>query len=273
MFAQINHMALISPQYPLLERYYRALFGFRVTSRGDHDAEASTVVTDGNVGLNILPRRDGYVGGIDHFGMVVADVGTVLSRMQKKRRGAGVVKRPSYRPFAAWSGHDPDGNVFDLAEKDGGTRKDVYAEVGESGGWDQPCRFQRFAIRTPDAEACAEFYAEVFELQPANRTSEEGAFHLTDGTVMLSIMPWSIEWFEGTSIKRPGPDHLGIRVADLDAFRAEEARIGGKNTFLASRPLGGSRESDARRDHFAASALGRYQIADPDGNWLDIADE
>ena len=30
-------------------------------------------VGDGCVGLNIIPRRDGYVGGIDHFGMLVDD--------------------------------------------------------------------------------------------------------------------------------------------------------------------------------------------------------
>jgi catechol 2,3-dioxygenase-like lactoylglutathione lyase family enzyme len=272
MFAQINHMAMISPNYALLERYYRALFGFRVTSRGDHDAEASTVVGDGNVGLNILPRRDGYIGGIDHFGMVVDSIDAVQARMKGKHDKANIVKRPSTRPFAAYSGHDPDGNVFDLAERAGSNRKDVYAEAAE-GGWKQPNVFHRFAIRTPNAEACAEFYADVFELQPVNRSSEEGAYHLTDGAVILSIMPWSIDWFSGTSIKRPGPDHIGIKVADLDAFRVEMDRIGGKNTFLASRPLGGSRESDARRDHFSASALGKLQIADPDGNWLDITDE
>ena len=43
-----------------------------------------------------------------------------------------MVKRPSYRPFAAWSGHDPDGNVFDLAPKSGENLDDVYAERGES---------------------------------------------------------------------------------------------------------------------------------------------
>ena len=39
---------------------------------------------DGYVGMQIIPRRDGYVGGIDHFGMVVDDVNVVLERMQKK---------------------------------------------------------------------------------------------------------------------------------------------------------------------------------------------
>jgi catechol 2,3-dioxygenase-like lactoylglutathione lyase family enzyme len=198
--------------------------------------------------------------------------------MKGKHAKAGIVKRPSTRPFANFSGHDPDGNVFDLAEKSGENLKDVYAENNdaiEGGAAGQAGNaFRRFAIRTLNADACADFYADVFELQPANVAStEEGAHHLTDGKVILSIMPWSIEWFAGTSIKRPGPDHIGIRVPDLAAFRAEADRIGGKNTFLAGRVLGGSKESDERRQHLRDSALGKLQMADPDGNWLDISED
>lgn len=46
MFARIDHMAMISSDYPLLERYYGSLFGFMNSKQ--NDAEASTVVGDGN---------------------------------------------------------------------------------------------------------------------------------------------------------------------------------------------------------------------------------
>lgn len=268
MFARINHMAMVSPQYSLLERYYRSLFRF--ANSGRNDPEASTVVGDGNVGLNILPRRDGYVGGIDHFGMVVESMAEVEARMKKANPKAGMVKRPSYRPFAAYSAHDPDGNVFDLAEESGDNFNDVYAERD---GKERDAMFNRFAIRTVNAEEAAEFYADVFELQLANRREGDPNYHLTDGKVTLSVMPWRIEDFLGIAIRRPGPDHIGIRVKDIDAFRAEMTRIGEKNSFLASRPLGGSKEANMRRDFFARNALGKLQIADPDGNWLDITDE
>ncbi len=272
MFARINHMAMISPQYPLLQKYYQSLFHLKPSARSDADPEASGVVGDGYVGLNILPRRDGYVGGLDHFGMVVDSIDEVLARMQKANSRANVVKRPSSRPFAAYSGHDPDGNVFDLAENNGDNRKDVYADqAGE--GWTQDRYFNRFAIRTPNAEACAEFYAEVFELQPTNRKEGDPNYHLTDGRVTLSLMPWSIDVFAGIAIKRPGPDHIGMRVEDMEAFKKDVVRLGGKNTFLASRPLGGSPEAEVRRDMLAANALGSYQIGDPDGNWIDVTDE
>src|ERR1700686_2595222 len=104
MFAQINHTAIISHQYPMLGKFYEAVFGLKYSSFRIIDAP---IYADGYVGMQIIPRRDGYVGGIDHFGMVVDDVETVLERMQKKHRKANIVKRPSTRPFAAYSGNDP----------------------------------------------------------------------------------------------------------------------------------------------------------------------
>ena len=275
MFAQLNHMAMISHQYPILERFYRSIFKLKTSGRADHDAEASCVVGDGYVGLNILPRRDGYTGGFDHFGLVVDSIDDVLERMQKKHPKTNVVKRPSYRPFAAYSGHDPDGNVFDLAERKGDNLKDVYADQKEDEWKDQnECQLRRFAIRTVNAEACAEFYEDVFELQRANVTDSNGSYHLTDGRVTLSIMQWDIKNFSGMSIKRPGPDHIGLKVPDLEAFKKELTRVGEKNTYLAARPLGGSsQESETRRLLLADCALGKMQLADPDGNWIDVTDE
>jgi catechol 2,3-dioxygenase-like lactoylglutathione lyase family enzyme len=270
MFAQINHMAMISPNYALLSKFYEGVFGLK--SSGRTSPFASTVYGDGYVGLNIIPRRDGYIGGLDHFGMVVDDVETVLQRMQQKHRQANVVKRPSSRPFAAYSGHDPDGNVFDLAQKKDDTRKDIYADQAAQ-GWHQDRYLNKFAIRTPNADRVADFYMDVFELKPLNRPATAPGHHLTDGRVILSIMPWSISIFEGMSIKRPGPDHIGFYVEDLDKFKAHVAEVAGMNPYLAPVPLGGSRESDVRRRFFEASATGKLQMSDPDGTWIDVSDE
>ena len=106
-----------------------------------------------------------------------------------------------------------------------------------------------------------------------NRKSDAPGRHLTDGRVTLSIMPWSIEVFGGMSIKRPGPDHIGFHVENLDAFKAHVAAVGGMNPYLAPVPLGGSLESDVRKRFFAAHATGKWQMSDPDGNWIDITDE
>jgi catechol 2,3-dioxygenase-like lactoylglutathione lyase family enzyme len=270
MFAQINHMAMISPNYALLSKFYEGVFGLK--SSGRTSPFSATVYGDGYVGLNIIPRRDGYIGGLDHFGMVVDDVDTVLERMRRKHPKAGVVKRPSTRPFAAYSGHDPDGNVFDLAQKKDDTRKDIYADQAGQ-GWHQDRYLNKFAIRTPNAEQVAEFYTDVFELKPLNRPASAPGHHLTDGRVILSIMPWSIDIFEGMSIKRPGPDHIGFKVEDLAKFKSHVAEVAGMNPYLAPVPLGGSRESDVRRRFFEKNATGKFQMSDPDGTWIDVTDE
>ena len=270
MFAQINHMAMISPHYAALGKFYEAVFGLKYSAFRLTDAP---LVADGYVGMQLIPRRDGYVGGIDHFGMLVDDVGPVLERMQKKHPKANVVKRPSARPFAQYSGHDPDGNVFDLAQKkEPATRKDIYADIASS-GWAQDRYLNKFAIRTPNAEQCAEFYRDVFELEPVNRNAQAPGYHLTDGRVTLSIMPWSIPVFEHMSIKRPGPDHIGFHVEDLAAFKQHAAEVGGMNPYLAGVPLGGSPESSVRMRFFGRHATGKFQMSDPDGNWIDITDE
>jgi predicted enzyme related to lactoylglutathione lyase len=270
MFAQINHMAMISPDYALLGKFYEAVFGLR--SSGEARADASIAIGDGYVGLNILPKRDGYFGGLDHFGIVVDDVQTVLERMQRTHRGTNIVKRPSTRPFAAYSGHDPAGNVFDLAQKKDDRRSDIYGEQAKA-GWTQERTLNRFAIRTLHADACADFYREVFELEPVTRNSSGPGHHLSDGRVTLSILPWSIDLFEGMSIKRPGPDHIGFKVENLESFKAHVAAIAGKNTYLAPVTMGGSKESEVRKRLFQTSACGKWQMTDPDGTWIDITDE
>ena len=267
MFAQINHMAIISPRYPLLGKFYEAMFGLKPSSKS-RPAGAITI-GDGYAGLNLIPRRDGYLAGIDHFGLVVDEIAPVRERMQRKFPKANVVQRPSARPFAAYSGHDPDGNVFDLAQRKGDTRKEIYADIAAQ-TWAQDRYMNRFAIRTPNAEQVAEFYSEVFELKPVNGRAADG-YHLTDGRVTLSILKWAPEKFLGMSVKRPGPDHIGFHVEDLAAFKRHVAEMAGANPYLAPMPLGGSPESDTRRELFRSSANGEWQMADPDGNWLDIS--
>ena len=274
MFAKINHMAMISPIYPMLANFYEAYFGLKRSGKTSRPLNAVTV-GDGYVGLNINPLRDGYVGGLDHFGVVVDDIDTVLERAQKKFPKANIVKRPSTRPFANYSAHDPDGNVFDLAQKD---EKDklvgVYAEQATkgSGGESNGTHLNKFAIRTLHAEKCAEFYADVFELKPLNKKDGAG-YHLSDGRVTLSILPWSIPIFENMGIKRPGADHIGFKVDSIDSFKQHVETTKGGNTYLLPMPLGGNKEAEARKAFFVKQAGGKLHMADPGGNWIVVDDE
>src|SRR5262245_36386139 len=136
MFAKINHMAMVSPIYPMLADFYEAYCGLKRSGKTSRPLNAVTV-GDGYVGLNINPLRDGYVGGLDHFGVVVDDIDTVLKRAREKFPQANIVKRPSTRPFANYSGHDPDGNIFDLSQKEGGDKLDGVSVAQADAGWDR----------------------------------------------------------------------------------------------------------------------------------------
>jgi catechol 2,3-dioxygenase-like lactoylglutathione lyase family enzyme len=271
MLAQINHMAISSHNWPMMARFYEAVFGLRNTGRSRPMNGAT--VGDGYVGLNINPVRDGQHGGLDHFGIMVDDAHEVLARAGKKFPECAIVKRPSTRPFAAYSGNDPDGNIFDLAERDKSMLDGIYADQKAEGGWKQDRYLNKFAIRTLHAEKCAEFYTEVFNFKPVNTKGVPGSYHVTDGRVILSILPWSISLFEGMAIKRAGPDHIGFKVESIDALKQTITDVVGGCTYLAPTPLGGNREAEARKAFIAANASGKYQMADPDGTWIDVTDE
>jgi catechol 2,3-dioxygenase-like lactoylglutathione lyase family enzyme len=251
MHAQINHMAIASTNWPMVGRFYESVFGLKCST---HRPFHGVVYSDGYCGININPKRDGCVAGLDHFGFLVDDVDEVRIRMEKKWPDSDLVKRPSTRPFAAYSGNDPDCNIFDLAQRKGDERKNI-------------------AIRTKNVDKVADFYMDVFELTPANIGTDNGCKHLTDGRVTLSLMPWSIAAFAGMSTKHPGPEHLGFKVESIEAVKKDVATAKGANQYLAPFELGGSPEADDRAAMFSRWATGKYQMCDNDGTWIDITDE
>src|SRR5262245_37560981 len=134
MFAQINHVAMCCSNWPMQARFYEAVFGLQASEKRKSRPISGANIGDGYVGLNINPLRDGYVGGLDHFGMTVDDVEQVMERARRKFPDSNIVRRPSTRPFAAYSAHDPDGNVFDLAEKQKSKLDGVYADQADQNG-------------------------------------------------------------------------------------------------------------------------------------------
>ena len=260
MTAKLKHIALISDQYALQGKFYEAAFGMRTAA--DPRPERAVTVGDGYVGLNINPRKPGRPAGLDHFGLEVEEVEPILARL--KKHGVEVVKRPSTRPFAGISTHDPAGNIFDLSQREMANRTSVYVEAEKPA----PRRISHLALRTLQADRLVDFYAEL-GLKPME--GEHGNFHLTDGRVTLVLIPWRISDYEGTGIVRPGPDHLGFEVESLEALKQRLQELGDNNPHLRAKTLAG-KEGEARLQLFAAScALGEYRIADVDGVLLDIA--
>lgn len=267
MFAKINHVAIISENYALLGKFYESVFGMKTSSR-TRPARAVTV-GDGYVGLNINPRRAGRPARLDHFGVQVEDVEAVFSRMRKKYPRVEWLKRPSNRPFAGITTHDPDGNVFDLSQKDMENRRDVYVE----NDWQQDRTIDHIAVRTLNPEEMAQFYVDVFEFSIPNKTSDDPNHYVSDGRITLELMPWHITDYANTGIVSPGMDHIGFKVESIEALKRDVEEIAGNNPLLSPSPVGTGPEGAARLKMFRESCpLGQYHLADTDGVLIDVAE-
>ena len=64
--------------------------------------------------------------------------------------------------------------------------------------------------------ALAQFYVDVFEFKQEEKALEDPNFYLTDGTVTMILAPYKIEDYLGTEHKRPGFDHIGFEVENLE---------------------------------------------------------
>src|SRR5258708_17521220 len=107
MSTKRKHIALVSDSYAVQGKFYEAAVGMRPGA--DPGPERAVTVGDGYVGLNINPRKPGRPAGLDHFGLEVDEMAPILERL--KKHGVDVVQRPSTRPFAGISTHDPAGNI------------------------------------------------------------------------------------------------------------------------------------------------------------------
>ena len=266
MFAKLNHIAIVSENYAQLSKFYEAMFGM-TTSAKTRPARAVTV-RDGYVGLNINPRRAGRHAGFDHFGIQVEDTETVYDRIRTNYPQVKWLKRPSNRPFAGVTTHDPDGNAFDISQKDMTNRRDVYVE---NNGELNPRHVDHFAMRTMHPEAMAEFYSGIFELSLGNRREGDRNYYLSDGHITLVIMPWDITDYEGTGIILSGMDHIGFKVEDLGACVEDIERIAADNPRLAPAPVGSGAEGKRLAKLFECSCpIGQHRLADCDGVLIDI---
>jgi catechol 2,3-dioxygenase-like lactoylglutathione lyase family enzyme len=265
MFSKINHVAIVSENYAKSALFYQAVFGMR-TSDKTQTSRAQTV-GDGYVGLNINPRRAGRSAGLDHFGIEVEDAEAAFERMRKKYPTVKWLQRPSNRPFAGVSTHDPDGNMFDISQKNMANRASVYVE---NDGKANPRHIDHVALRTMNPDKMAEFYRDVFELAVTNKAEGDANHYLSDGHVTLVIMPWDITDYAATGIITQGMDHIGFKVEDVEAVKDDVARIAADNPRLAPAPFTGA-EGEALARLFARSCpLGHYQLADCDGTLIDL---
>src|SRR6476660_3544887 len=215
MFAQMRHMAIVTSNANTEGDFYHDVFQMRRSSL--QRAGGAVVVGDGYVGLNLNPRAPGRQAGFDHFGFEVQDVELVYSRLKEKYPKIEVLKRPSNRPFAGISTHDPAGNVFDLSQQGMENRTNLYVEEDEQ----RTRRIGHFGLRVVQPDEIGEFYRTVFDLIELEKPGGDPNHYLSDGKFTLAVMPWQITDFLGSGIERPALDHIGFKVESMAAFKAD----------------------------------------------------
>ena len=266
MSAKLNHLAITTDNYTVLGMFYRAYFNLTVSGVIEREQNAISV-GDGYVGITLIPRAPGRRAGIDHFGIEVDDFEACRALINERYPDIEVVERPSGRPFASFSTHDPAGNYFDLSQVGHKNRSEVYAMED----WSQEISLSHFAIRVREAERVAGFYGEIFGLEPQNDPGEDGGFRFTDGRVTMSILPWKISDFDGSGIEQPAMDHIGFKVQNLNEFITKVEDLKTQNPHIAPRHISFNKEGEARLALQKRCPYGSYSIADPDGNLIDVA--
>ena len=267
MFAKINHVAIVSEKYSLIAAFYQSVFDMKTSDR--HRPSRAVTVGDGYVGLNINPRKAGRPAGLDHFGVEVDDVETVFDRMRSKYPQASWIHRPTTRPYAGITANDPDGNVFDLSQKNMKNRLGIY--VDNEASTQAPRHISHVAMRTMRPDEMARFYSDVLELQEQNAQPGDPNHYLTDGKMTLVIIPWKITNYDGQSILPTGMDHIGFTVENLEKFKEDVEETVGVNPVLNPIPVGRGKEQGARLDLLKKQCpIGEYFLSDPDYTMLAV---
>jgi len=275
MASRIKHVAIVSQDHARLGRFYAAAFGMtNARDPGPQPAGAAgtpgaSTVTDGYVGMNINGRANGRQGGFDHFGIEVDDVEEIRRRVEDIGPEVNLLKRPSSRPFAGISMHDPAGNVFDLSHRQMENRRGIYADMEDK-------QYQRhishFMLRTVDAPRIAKFYKDVFDFEEKPKDADDTNFYLTDGKVTLIVAPWRIADYAGSGIERPALEHLGFHVESVEAFKQDLDRLIEEDSTLTPHAFRGD-EGQVRLKLLKTCGYGEFHFADPDGVLLEVSED
>jgi catechol 2,3-dioxygenase-like lactoylglutathione lyase family enzyme len=270
MFAKIRHIAMYTHNHPAVDKFYQSVFGMkRMTSNTLDETGKQNPnrghISDGVIGLAILPRYAGMQSGMDHFGFEVSDIKEYVRRMEQKYPKTMIAKGLDYVPFAGLRSYDPAGTQFDIAQAHIANVREGYNESG----WEQPRWINHISIRADDASRVAEFYERIFELKEAETYKDDCSICMTDGKVKLLLRPRDNRLYRGL---REGLDHFGFKVENLEMAKSDLAALGETSPQPPSGQFVGGNGKKNEED-FRRCCLGEHFIADPDGVLIDMAEK
>ena len=272
MLTRIQHFAIVSENFVREAKFYEAAFGMTRSKPGSEEEQKAirtnyaVSISDGYVGVTMIGRKPGYVPGLHHFGVDVDDVDEAIARIKKNYPEVAVLKRPSNRPFATYGAHDPEGNYFDLTQEGMANRRDVYVEQQR----EQLRRVHHLKLRVMNAPRLAEFYRDMLDLKEAEKALEDPNFYLTDGRMTLIIAPWKMSDFEGAGIDRPGLEHVGFQVQNVETVKNELVALRENDPDMRERIIAEPGEGERRAALIQSCRHSQLQLSSPDGIFIDV---
>ena len=266
---KLNHIATIALDPQTVAKFYATIFEMTYAR-----SIIGATAREGYVGLNFNPLWPGRPGpiGLDHFGIEVDDINNSFDQAGKNYPEVEWVKRSGTRPYAQVDIIDPDGQVVNINQRDIDKGISEVKTAGlyleEDSAEPRPRHVEYLALRTPNPSRCSDFYRDVFEMTPMNRQEDEDTYSLTDGRVVLKLMPWRISDFDGMDVNRPMLDHIGFKVEDADKVHEEILDYNGRFPPMAAPCwLLEDREEDRNRaKHMKQIAPeSKYQYCDMNG--------
>jgi catechol 2,3-dioxygenase-like lactoylglutathione lyase family enzyme len=269
MTAQLTHIAISAINPLIMRTFYKGVFKLRPAS-----PTSDWFLTDGYVQFANNQRAPGWQAGLDHFGFEVDNLDEVKERLADLYPKIRLTTRPAHRKYVGLATHDPEGHVFDLTYREMGDRATYVRGAAEL---DRTERYiHHLAMRALEPERMAKFYQDVFDLKLEKTPGEDGVYHLTDGVVILQIMPWDItDYAEAGIVERPALDHVGFSVESLDAYKRD------LDAFTEEHPEAGpwfdtrteerlQSERGARAELFGQCEYHQTHLWDPECVFFDV---
>ena len=214
MFSKINHVAIVCENYSQLAHFYprrvrHEEVGQEPTGARDHRGRWLCRTEHQSAARGPL-RRASIISAFKS-----RTWRRCFSRMRAHYPSVKWLQRPSTRPLAGLTTHDPDGNVFDLSQKEMKNRTSLYAEEG----WQQvyPHYISHIALRTMNAEGHGAVLFRRVRFLTSNaqqgRRRRQELLRLRRPHHQIELMQWDIieDNGAGVSVIMPGMDHLGFK--------------------------------------------------------------
>jgi catechol 2,3-dioxygenase-like lactoylglutathione lyase family enzyme len=270
VFAKIRHVAIYTHKHAEMTHFYQTIFGMKRMTSGTVDETGKQNagrghISDGVIGMAILPRYAGIQSGVDHYGFEVEDIKEFVRRMERHYPKTMIAKALEYVPFAGLRSYDPAGTAFDIAQVGVGNLREGYTQSG----WDQPRWINHLSIRAQNPGEIAEFYEKIFQLKEAETYCDDGSICLTDGKVRLLLRPFDNSLYRGL---KEGLDHLGFKVENLQRTKDDLEALANLSPDSAAKKIAVGLHGQMIEKDLQRCCLGQHCISDPDGVLVDISE-